>query len=54
MPLGVSVQFKALQLEAKYSIGLTDNTDMLEVPDGSDEKVSFKSNFWSVGISFLF
>lgn len=52
IPLGVSIQFKAMQLEAKYSIGLTDNKDMYTTDGTAD--VSFKSSTWSAGISFLF
>ena len=51
--MGGGFQFKAMQIEAKYSLGLTDNPDMY-INDGSFDKVSCKANSWSVGLSFLF
>lgn len=54
IPLGIALQYKAMQLEAKYSIALTDNKD-LYIPDPEGEmKMSYKASTWSVGISFLF
>ena len=51
--MGGGFQYKAIQIEAKYSLGLTDNPDMY-INDGSFDKVSCKANSWSVGLSFLF
>lgn len=49
---GAAIQFKALQIEGKYSIGLKDH-DVMYTKEG-DEKVSYKSGFWGIGISLLF
>lgn len=53
VPLGVAIQFKALQFEAKYSLPLTDNDDMY-VNDETGAKISCKASVWSAGISFMF
>lgn len=52
VPLGVALQYKAMQLEFKYSLGLTDNEELYNSTE--HDKISYKSGFWSGGISFLF
>lgn len=52
VPLGVGIQFKAMQFEFKYSIGLTDNDDMYIADEG--DNCSFKQNYWSAGLTLLF
>lgn len=54
LPFGIAIQYKAIQFEAKYSIGLTDNKDMYIPDPNGDIKMSCKANTWSTGISFLF
>lgn len=49
---GGGIQFKHLQIEAKYSTGLTDHEIMYTVAEG--DKVSYKSAFWSVGLALMF
>jgi len=49
---GVAVQFKALQIEGKYSVGLKDHKIMYTKGEG--EEASYKSGFLGIGVSLLF
>lgn len=51
---GAAIQFKALQLEAKYSTGLKDHSKEFQSISGTTDKVSLKSSFISVGLSLIF
>lgn len=46
---GVAVQFKALQIEGKYSLGLKNHEVMLQ-----DQTCTYKSGFMGIGLSLLF
>lgn len=50
--LGAAVQYKSMQIEGKYSIGLK-NHKIAETFDDSGS-ISYKSSFLSVGLSLLF
>lgn len=50
--IGGGIQIHSLQIEAKYYRGFLDNSHMYST-DGED-KVSFKSRMWSVGLSLMF
>lgn len=52
--LGAAFQWKALQFEVKYSLGLKDHSKNLTNFDGSNDKFSYKSSFVSAGLSLLF
>ncbi|MBD5212576.1 MAG: PEGA domain-containing protein [Bacteroidales bacterium] len=49
--VGFSIQLRALQIEAKYSIGLKDHK-VMHNPDDSGS-ISYKSSFFSIGASLL-
>ena len=52
---GASLQlYKALQLEAKYSIGIKDHSKEMPTIEGNTDKVSYKSSFLSIGLSLMF
>lgn len=52
LPFGVAVQWKALQLDVKYSVGLTNNEHLIDTSNGV--VATMKANMWTAGISFLF
>lgn len=58
LPLGAFLQLGALQIEAKYSIGITNNEDMANSFVGNDGNpmtgTRVKAYSWSVGASLLF
>lgn len=53
IPIGGGFQYKALQIEAKYIIGITNDKDMLEAM-GASEGSTLKRGGWSVGLSLMF
>lgn len=55
IPLGGGFQYRALQVEAKYVLGLSNDKDLLKAM-GYDENssASLKLGGWSVGLSLMF
>lgn len=52
--LGAAFQWKALQFEVKYSLGLKDHSKNIQNINGTTDKFSYKSSFVSAGLSLLF
>lgn len=52
LPFGVALQYKSLQLDFKYSVGLTNNEHLIDAESGVI--ATMKANMWTAGLSLLF